>query len=106
MHLMATLPNFLILEHMADDVPWRYELIEEFPLEDSHFIVPDRARSWHRAERGGRSCPSWRAKRQPTGAWGPHLRRIADEPPPADAGVGAWWRELTQVTVWAAKCVQ
>ncbi len=41
-HLMATLPNFLILEHMADDVPWRYELIEEFPLEDSHFIVPDR----------------------------------------------------------------
>ena len=22
-HLMATLPNFLILEHMADDVPWQ-----------------------------------------------------------------------------------
>ena len=41
-HLMATLPNFLILEHMADDVPWRYELMTEFPLQDSHFIVPDR----------------------------------------------------------------
>ncbi len=41
-HLVATLPNFLILEHMADDVPWRYELITEFPLHDSHFIVPNR----------------------------------------------------------------
>lgn len=40
-HLMATLPNFLILEHMADDVPWRYELVTEFPLHDSHVSVPN-----------------------------------------------------------------
>ena len=33
-HLMATIPNFLILEHLATDVP-QPEII------DSHIIVPD-----------------------------------------------------------------
>ena len=41
-HLMATLPNFLILEHLADDVPQRYEVMTGQPeIVDSHIIVPD-----------------------------------------------------------------
>ena len=41
-HLLATLPNFLILEHLADDVPQRYEVMEGQPtIADSHIIVPD-----------------------------------------------------------------
>jgi galactonate dehydratase len=41
-HLMATLPNFLILEHLEDDVPQRYEVMEPQPrIEHSHIQVPD-----------------------------------------------------------------
>ena len=41
-HLMATLPNFLILEHLADDVPQRYEVMTGQPeVVDSHIAVPD-----------------------------------------------------------------
>lgn len=41
-HLMATLPNFLILEHLEDDVPQRYEVMTGQPeIVDSHIIVPD-----------------------------------------------------------------
>ena len=41
-HLMATLPNFLILEHLADDVPQRYEVMTGQPeIVDSHIVVPD-----------------------------------------------------------------
>ena len=41
-HLMATLPNFLILEHLADDVPQRYEVMSGQPeIVDSHIVVPD-----------------------------------------------------------------
>ena len=41
-HLMATLPNFLILEHLADDVPQRYEVMTGQPeIVESHIIVPD-----------------------------------------------------------------
>lgn len=41
-HLMATLPNFLILEHLEDDVPQRYEVMIGQPkIVDGHIIVPD-----------------------------------------------------------------
>jgi L-alanine-DL-glutamate epimerase-like enolase superfamily enzyme len=41
-HLLATLPNFLILEHLEDDVPQRYEVMTGQPdIQDSHIIVPD-----------------------------------------------------------------
>ena len=41
-HLMATLPNFLILEHLAEDVPQRYEVMTGQPIiEHSHILVPD-----------------------------------------------------------------
>ena len=41
-HLMATLPNFLILEHLEDDVPQRYEVMTGQPeIEDSFIKVPD-----------------------------------------------------------------
>jgi galactonate dehydratase len=41
-HLMATLPNFLILEHLADDVPQRYEVMTGQPIiENGHILVPD-----------------------------------------------------------------
>ncbi|MDA0748410.1 MAG: mandelate racemase/muconate lactonizing enzyme family protein, partial [bacterium] len=41
-HLMATLPNFLILEHLEDDVPQRYEVMTGQPeILNSHIRVPD-----------------------------------------------------------------
>ncbi|RME66262.1 MAG: mandelate racemase/muconate lactonizing enzyme family protein, partial [Caldilineae bacterium] len=41
-HLLATLPNFLILEHRADDVPQRYEVMQPQPtLVDGSILVPD-----------------------------------------------------------------
>ena len=41
-HLMATLPNFLILEHLEDDVPQRYEVMTGQPqVKDSFITVPD-----------------------------------------------------------------
>ena len=40
-HLLATLPNTLILEHLEDDVPQRYEVITQPPeVVDGHLIVP------------------------------------------------------------------
>jgi galactonate dehydratase len=42
-HLLATLPNTLILEHLEDDVPQRYEIITQQPdVVDGHLVVPDR----------------------------------------------------------------
>ncbi|MEC9381085.1 MAG: enolase C-terminal domain-like protein, partial [Candidatus Latescibacterota bacterium] len=41
-HLLATIPNFLILEHLADDVPQRYEVMTGQPvIEAGHILVPD-----------------------------------------------------------------
>lgn len=39
-HLVASIPNFLILEHRADDVPWRYEIVTELPVVDGFIQVP------------------------------------------------------------------
>ncbi len=39
-HLCATLPNFLILEHLEDDVPQRYEVMHPQPvIEDGHLLL-------------------------------------------------------------------
>lgn len=38
--LLAAIPNCLILEHLADDVPWRYEVATELPVKNSHIAVP------------------------------------------------------------------
>jgi galactonate dehydratase len=41
-HLLATLPNFLILEHREDDVPQRYEVMVPQPeIVKGSIIVPD-----------------------------------------------------------------
>lgn len=41
-HLLATLPNFLILEQIADDVPQRYEVMQPQPeFVDGFIKVPD-----------------------------------------------------------------
>ncbi len=41
-HLLATLPNFLILEHREDDVPQRYEVMEPQPtIVSGSIVVPD-----------------------------------------------------------------
>jgi galactonate dehydratase len=41
-HLLATLPNFLVLEHREDDVPQRYEVMEPQPqIVDGAILVPD-----------------------------------------------------------------
>lgn len=41
-HLLATLPNFLILEHLEDDVPQRYEVMQPQPqIVEGQIIVPD-----------------------------------------------------------------
>lgn len=39
-HLLASIPNCLILEHLADDVPWRYEVCTPLEPVDSHLAVP------------------------------------------------------------------
>ena len=42
-HLAATLPNFLILEHIAEDVPQRYDVMDPQPdIVNSHIVVPDK----------------------------------------------------------------
>lgn len=41
-HLCSTLPNFLILEHLEDDVPQRYEVMYPQPtIVDGYMTVPD-----------------------------------------------------------------
>lgn len=40
--LLAAIPNCLILEHLADDVPWRYEVATELPVDGGHITVPTR----------------------------------------------------------------
>ncbi len=41
-HLCCTLPNFLILEHLEDDVPQRYEVMQPQPtIVDGFMLVPD-----------------------------------------------------------------
>lgn len=41
-HLLATLPNFLILEHREDDVPQRYEVMVPQPtIVNGSILVPD-----------------------------------------------------------------
>ncbi len=41
--LLCTLPNFLILEHIEDDVPQRHEVIDPLPeIVDGHIVVSDR----------------------------------------------------------------
>lgn len=41
-HLCSTLPNFLILEHLEDDVPQRYEVMDPQPtIVDGFMRVPD-----------------------------------------------------------------
>ena len=41
-HLLATIPNFLILEHLSQDVLWRYEVATELPVVDGHIEVPNK----------------------------------------------------------------
>lgn len=42
LHLLATLPNFLIMEHLEDDVPQRYEVVNTLPeIVNGHILVPD-----------------------------------------------------------------
>jgi galactonate dehydratase len=41
-HVMASIPNFIILEHRADDVPWRYEVCTELPVVNGYIDVPRR----------------------------------------------------------------
>ena len=41
-HLMATIPNFLILEHLANDVPQRYSIMTGQPqISNGYIAVPD-----------------------------------------------------------------
>jgi len=41
-HVMASIPNFIILEHRANDVPWRYEMCTELPVINGFIDVPRR----------------------------------------------------------------
>ena len=41
-HVLATVPNFLLLEHLADDVPARYEVMEPQPnIVDGSIVLSD-----------------------------------------------------------------
>ena len=39
-HLLASIPNCLILEHLADDVPWRYDIATPLPVTNGQIEVP------------------------------------------------------------------
>jgi galactonate dehydratase len=39
-HLMATIPNALILEHLEDDVPWRYDVCTPLTITNGQIDVP------------------------------------------------------------------
>jgi galactonate dehydratase len=39
-HLLAAIPNCLILEHLEDDVPWRYEIATPLKIEKSQIEIP------------------------------------------------------------------
>ncbi|MCC7368656.1 MAG: mandelate racemase/muconate lactonizing enzyme family protein [Chloroflexi bacterium] len=39
-HLMASIPNCLILEHLEDDVPWRYDLATPLKITNGQIEVP------------------------------------------------------------------
>lgn len=39
-HLLASIPNCLILEHLEDDVPWRYELATPLKITNGQMTVP------------------------------------------------------------------
>lgn len=42
-HLCASIPNFFMLEHIAEDVPWRHKVVKGSPIEKNGYIdVPDR----------------------------------------------------------------
>jgi galactonate dehydratase len=41
-HLLSTLPNYLIHEHLVNDVPQRYEVMNGQPeIDDGHILVPN-----------------------------------------------------------------
>ena len=43
LHLLASIPNFFMLEHRATDVPWRNEVVKGLPIERNGYIdVPDK----------------------------------------------------------------
>jgi galactonate dehydratase len=43
LHLLASVPNFLIMEHLEDDVPQRYEVVTPLPeIVGGNILVPDR----------------------------------------------------------------
>jgi len=39
-HLALALPNFLILEQVRDDVPWRGEIVDEYPEAKGGYVDP------------------------------------------------------------------
>ncbi|MCC6174375.1 MAG: mandelate racemase/muconate lactonizing enzyme family protein [Chloroflexi bacterium] len=41
-HLLASIPNCLILEHLEDDVPWRYDVATPLAIANSQIEVPTR----------------------------------------------------------------
>jgi len=38
MHVLASAPNCIYLEHMADDVPWRFEVVQGVMREDNGYL--------------------------------------------------------------------
>jgi galactonate dehydratase len=39
-HLLASIPNCLILEHLEDDVPWRYDVATPLKITNSQIEIP------------------------------------------------------------------
>jgi len=43
LHLIASIPNFFMMEHNANDVPWRNEVVNGMPIEkDGYIDVPNK----------------------------------------------------------------
>ncbi len=65
-HLCSTLPNFLILEHLEDDVPQRYEVMQPQPeIVDGYHAGAGRPGPRHRHRRGRHRTLSVLRQRQP-----------------------------------------
>ena len=90
-HLCAAMPNFEILEIDMDDVPWKWDLIDQkLDIVDGELIVPDRPgpRREHRRG-GGRAAPAaarvarWRRPRLAFGYNPPTGNRLIERVDPA-----------------------
>ena len=61
-HLLASIPNCLILEHLEDDVPWRYDMATPLKITNGQIEIPTKPGLGIEFNPGGRAGPPGRAQ--------------------------------------------